>query len=71
MMYLDNYNASNTAPYGYLPSNDYRFISQIPQLEMSNNEAISATDQNPFRGPESVQRTIGETIASRTAFFEC
>lgn len=50
MMYLDNYNASDAQPYGYLPSNDYRFICQIPQLEMANNEAISAADQNPFSG---------------------
>lgn len=50
MMYLDNYNASDAEPYGYLPSNDYRFISQIPQLELSNNDAISAADQNPFSG---------------------
>lgn len=50
MMYLDKYNASDAEPYGYLPSNDYRFISQIPQLELANNEAISVADQNPFSG---------------------
>lgn len=50
MMYLDHYNASDAEPYGYLPSNDYRFICQIPQLEMANNEAVSPSDQNPFSG---------------------
>ncbi|MEY8612331.1 RagB/SusD family nutrient uptake outer membrane protein [Parabacteroides segnis] len=50
MMYLDNFNASDAQPYGYLPSNDYRFICQIPQLELANNEVISNADQNPFSG---------------------
>lgn len=50
MMYLDKYNASDVEPYGFLPSNDYRFINQIPQLELANNEAISNADQNPFSG---------------------
>ena len=41
----------NAEPYGYLPSNDYRFLCQIPQLEFTNNDAIDASkDQNPFRG---------------------
>lgn len=50
LMYLDGYNASDAAPVGYLNSNDYRFICQIPELEMANNEAISSADQNPFSG---------------------
>ena len=51
MTYLDNYNAADAEPYGYLPSNDYRFLCQIPQLEFTNNDAIDASkDQNPFRG---------------------
>ena len=49
-MYLDGYNASDTAPKGFLNSNDYRFLCQIPELEMANNEAISSSDQNPFSG---------------------
>lgn len=50
MMHLDKYNASDAEPYGYLPSNDYRFINQIPQLELANNEAINNDAQNPFSG---------------------
>lgn len=50
MLYLDGYNAADAQPVGFLPSNDYRFICQIPELEMANNEAISASDQNPFSG---------------------
>ncbi len=52
MTYLDGYNASDEEPYGMLPSNDYRFICQIPKLEIANNEAISDSDQNPFSGTE-------------------
>lgn len=50
LMYLDGYNASDAAPKGFLNSNDYRFLCQIPELEMANNEAISSSDQNPFSG---------------------
>lgn len=47
---LDGYNASDAEPKGTLPSNDYRFIMQIPQLELANNDAVSNADQNPFSG---------------------
>ena len=50
LLYLDGYNASESQPYAYLPSNDYRFINQIPELELTNNTAISQSDQNPFSG---------------------
>jgi hypothetical protein len=50
LSYLNDYNASDAAPYGWLPSNDYRFICQIPQMELANNSAISEKDQNPFSG---------------------
>ena len=33
-----------------LKSNDYRFICQIPELEIANNEAIDASCQNPYSG---------------------
>lgn len=33
-----------------LPSNDYRFIFQIPQREIQLNEALNESDQNPFSG---------------------
>lgn len=47
---LDGYNPSDIEPKGILPSNDYRFIMQIPQLELANNSAITEADQNPFSG---------------------
>ena len=50
LMHLDGYNASDVQPKATLPSNDYRFICQIPQLELANNEAISEADQNPSKG---------------------
>ncbi|GHT30290.1 membrane protein [Bacteroidia bacterium] len=50
LQYLDGFNGADAQPQGNLPSNDYRFICQIPQLELANNEAISQSDQNPFRG---------------------
>lgn len=50
MAQLDGYNGSDAEPKGILQSNDYRFIMQIPQLEIANNEAISTADQNPFSG---------------------
>ena len=50
MTNLDGYNGADAQPQGTLPSNDYRFICQIPQLELTNNRAISESDQNPFRG---------------------
>ncbi|WP_216857798.1 hypothetical protein [Pedobacter steynii] len=50
MNQLNGYVASSAQPTGTLPSNDYRFICQIPQLEMTNNEALKTSDQNPFSG---------------------
>lgn len=47
---LDGYNGVDAEPQGTLPSNDYRFICQIPQMELVNNKAISEADQNPFKG---------------------
>ncbi|MDD4115164.1 MAG: RagB/SusD family nutrient uptake outer membrane protein, partial [Massilibacteroides sp.] len=47
---LDGYNGADAQPKGTLLSNDYRFIMQIPQLELANNESISNSDQNPFSG---------------------
>lgn len=47
---LNGYVASAAQPTGTLPSNDYRFICQIPQLEMANNEVLKPSDQNPFSG---------------------
>jgi hypothetical protein len=47
---LDGYNGTDAQPKGTLQSNDYRFIMQIPQLEIANNSAISEADQNPFSG---------------------
>ena len=47
---LDGYNGSDVEPKGTLPSNDYRFIIQIPHKEFSNNSVISEADQNPFSG---------------------
>lgn len=48
--YLNGYVANSANPIGTFPSNDYRFICQIPQLEMANNEALTPADQNPFSG---------------------
>ncbi|MEX6688732.1 RagB/SusD family nutrient uptake outer membrane protein [Danxiaibacter flavus] len=48
--FLDGYNASSANPVGTIPSNDYRFICQIPQMEFANNKALTAADQNPFQG---------------------
>ena len=50
MTELDGYNGSDAEPQGTIPSNDYRFICQIPQMELVNNEAISNADQNPYKG---------------------
>lgn len=50
MTELDGYNGSDAAPKGTIPSNDYRFLCQIPQLEIVNNEAVTEADQNPFKG---------------------
>jgi hypothetical protein len=47
---LDGYNGSDAQPVGRLESNDYRFIMQIPSLEIANNDAITTADQNPFSG---------------------
>ncbi|MDD4590311.1 MAG: RagB/SusD family nutrient uptake outer membrane protein [Parabacteroides sp.] len=47
---LEGYDGTAAQPMGTIPANDYRFIMQIPQLEISNNSAISEADQNPFNG---------------------
>jgi hypothetical protein len=48
---MDGYNGSDAEPKGTIPSNDYRFICQIPQVEFANNSLINEqTDQNPFSG---------------------
>ena len=47
---LNEYNPSGAQPYGTYPSNDYRFICQIPEREIVYNEALTETDQNPFSG---------------------
>ena len=47
---LDGYKGSDAEPVGTLPSNDYRFLMQIPQMEIANNESVSTSDQNPFSG---------------------
>jgi hypothetical protein len=48
---MDGYNGADAQPVGQIPSNDYRFICQIPQLEFANNNAVNEqTDQNPFKG---------------------
>ena len=47
---LNGYDPKAANPMGMLQSNDYRFICQIPQLEMSNNKALTSADQNPFSG---------------------
>ena len=50
MTELDGYNGSDPQPMGTIPSNDYRFLYQIPQMEIANNDAVTAADQNPFKG---------------------
>jgi hypothetical protein len=50
MTNLDGYLPTDGQPIGTIPSNDYRFICQIPQMEMVNNEALTESDQNPFKG---------------------
>lgn len=47
---LNNYNPQDAQPYGTYASNDYRFICQIPELEIANNSALTEADQNPFSG---------------------
>ncbi|AIM36746.1 hypothetical protein KO02_08555 [Sphingobacterium sp. ML3W] len=47
---LNGYVAGSANPTGTFPSNDYRFLNQIPQLEIANNNALSETDQNPYSG---------------------
>jgi hypothetical protein len=47
---LDGYNPTDAQPTGTIPSNDYRFICQIPQMEMVNNEVLPESDQNPYKG---------------------
>lgn len=50
MTNLDGYDPKSSNPIGTLPSNDYRFICQIPQLEMTRNTQLKESDQNPFKG---------------------
>lgn len=50
LMYLNGYNATSPNPTGTFLSNDYRFLCQIPELELANNDALTAADQNPFSG---------------------
>ena len=50
MTELDGYNGAAAEPQGTIPSNDYRFITQIPQLEITNNAKVTEADQNPFKG---------------------
>ena len=50
MTELDGYNGADAQPKGTIPSNDYRFLYQIPQMEIANNEAVTSADQNPFKG---------------------
>ena len=47
---MDGYNGADSQPQGTIPSNDYRFLCQIPQMEIANNEAVSSSDQNPIKG---------------------
>ncbi len=48
--YLNEYVPSSAAPFGKFNSNDYRFLCQIPEMEMTNNNGLSESDQNPFSG---------------------
>ncbi|MCH3982357.1 MAG: RagB/SusD family nutrient uptake outer membrane protein [Prevotella sp.] len=48
--YMDGFNANDAQPMGTIPSNDYRFIMQIPTYEFANNPAINESDQNPMKG---------------------
>lgn len=50
MTELDGYNGADEQPVGTIPSNDYRFLYQIPQMEIANNEAVTQEHQNPFKG---------------------
>jgi starch-binding outer membrane protein, SusD/RagB family len=50
LTYMDGYVATDAQPVGTIPSNDYRFICQIPQMELANNSALTQNDQNPFSG---------------------
>lgn len=47
---METYVATGDKPYGRIESNDYRFICQIPQLEITSNGALSESDQNPYNG---------------------
>lgn len=47
---LNNYAPTEAQPYGTYPSNDYRFFCQIPEIELTNNDALTEADQNPFSG---------------------
>ena len=50
LQYLNGYSASAAEPSAFLESNDYHFFCQIPQMEITVNEAITEADQNPFNG---------------------
>ena len=45
-----NHFSWGVANVSYLPSNDYRFIFQIPEAEFNLNAALTPADQNPFEG---------------------
>lgn len=48
--YMDGFKPGDADPVAKLPANDYRFICQIPELEIANNEAIDQSCQNPEKG---------------------
>ncbi|MDR2272199.1 MAG: RagB/SusD family nutrient uptake outer membrane protein [Sphingobacterium sp.] len=50
MKNLYGWDPKSPNPTGTIPSNDYRFICQIPQLEMTRNTALTEKDQNPSEG---------------------
>ena len=50
LLNLNNYSPTDPQPYGMYPSNDYRFICQIPEREIVYNAALTEADQNPFSG---------------------
>jgi len=50
MTEMDGYNGADAQPKGTIPSNDYRFLCQIPQLEIANNALVTEADQNPYKG---------------------
>ena len=50
LIFLNDYEATATEPFGRFASNDYRFFCQIPENEFSYNNALTEADQNPFSG---------------------